>query len=134
MTEPNQPHEAIADDDWVEALLRQDAGEHGADYIDDAGFTARVMEAIPAPATLPAWRKPLLAVLWGIAGVGIAIGGAGAVSDSFGTVTNAVASTAYDTWHTVAAHRFSLREIGTALLALGAASWAGTFYALRSDR
>ncbi len=39
--------------DWLDPLLV--AGRD--DYVDDDGFTARVMDALPAPAALPAWRN-----------------------------------------------------------------------------
>ncbi len=32
-------------DDWIESLLREQAAE--SDYLDDAGFTAQVMTALP---------------------------------------------------------------------------------------
>ena len=48
-------------DDWLDAALREDGLAHRADYLDDDGFTSRVMARLPAPATLPAWRKPVLA-------------------------------------------------------------------------
>ena len=54
------PSRADAGDDWLDGLLRADGGEHRAGYLDDDGFTARVMSALPAPAALPAWRKPAL--------------------------------------------------------------------------
>ena len=36
--------------DWLERALRDEAAEHRAVHVDDAGFTARVMAALPAPA------------------------------------------------------------------------------------
>ena len=39
------------------------------------------MAALPAPAALPAWRKPALAALWAAAGLGIALALPGAVVD-----------------------------------------------------
>ena len=42
--------------DWMDRLLRFDAAEHSDDYIDDAGFTARVMHELPvADATVCFW-------------------------------------------------------------------------------
>src|SRR6476620_10085391 len=41
--------------DWMDRLLRFDAAEHSDDYIDDAGFTARVMHELPVADALPAW-------------------------------------------------------------------------------
>ena len=39
----------LPDDDWLDAALAADAREHGSSYLDDRGFTARVMAALPAP-------------------------------------------------------------------------------------
>ncbi len=72
MNEP-LPSRPDASDDWLDDLLRADGREHRAGYLDDEGFTARVMSALPAPAALPAWRKPALAALWAGAGIGIAL-------------------------------------------------------------
>ena len=77
-----RPHDLSrtdAGDDWLDAALRADGREHRADYLDDDGFTARVMAELPAPATLPAWRKRALIALWAAAGVGIAVALPGAV-------------------------------------------------------
>ena len=59
----------IEQEDWLDRKLRE-----AAPYIDDDGFTARVMEAIPAPLALPAdaqsvmqadgVRDATLIVLW----------------------------------------------------------------------
>ena len=62
------PSATNADDDWLDAALRADGREHRAEYLDDAGFTARVMAALPAPTALPAWRKPALTLLVGARG------------------------------------------------------------------
>src|SRR5690348_9625542 len=53
--------------DWLDALLADDGADHRADYIGDDGFTARVMQKLPAPATAPAWRKPVVVALWLVA-------------------------------------------------------------------
>ena len=52
-----------SDDDWLDAALAVDAREHGSSYLDDRGFTARVMTALPAPVAVPRWRKPALVAL-----------------------------------------------------------------------
>lgn len=44
-------------DDWLDAMMRDEA------YIEDAGFTARVMEQLPPPA--PIRRRRRYAVLLG---------------------------------------------------------------------
>src|SRR5262245_21113020 len=64
---------AAAEDDWLEAALRADGQAHRADYVDDSGFTASVMAALPAPVAAPSWRKPALTVLWAVLGLGIAL-------------------------------------------------------------
>ena len=74
-------HATDADDDWLDAVLRADGREHRAAYLDDDGFTARVMAALPAPATLPAWRKPALTRSGPAAGIGIAFALPAAVVD-----------------------------------------------------
>jgi len=67
--------------DWMDDLLRADANASRDDYIADDGFTARVMSALPAAAALPKWRKPVVAALWGVAAVGVAVAAPGAVLD-----------------------------------------------------
>ena len=57
--------------DWLDALLVQDALE--SPYIDDAGFTTTLMQRLPSPAALPAWRKPIVMLLWLVAGVLVAV-------------------------------------------------------------
>ena len=76
------------------------------------------MAALPAPATLPAWRKPALSVLWAAAGLGAALALPTAASD--------VARELFR----LAAHPVSLLEIAAAIAALGAISWAGAAYVL----
>ena len=62
--------------DWLDRLLTDDARTHREASVADAGFTARVMSALPAPiapVTLPAWRKPVVLALWGVAAAGLAL-------------------------------------------------------------
>ena len=112
-----------SDEDWIESLLRADARRGEADYVDDDGFTARVMAAIPAPVALPAWRKPLLAGVWATAGIGLAT-----------MLPAAMREAAQDALQFIASQHFSLSDIGVVLLAIAGASWAGTLYALRQER
>jgi hypothetical protein len=56
------------DDGWLEQALRADAQAHAAAYVADDGFTAKVMGRLPAPAVLPAWRRPVVLLLWLVAG------------------------------------------------------------------
>jgi len=110
------------DDDWLEAALLADGREHRAQYLDDAGFTARVIAALPAPLALPAWRRPALMLLWALAGLGIALALPGAVID-----------VAYDVMHVVAGQHVSLSGIGAAVVTLAVAAWAAAAFALRDD-
>ena len=111
-----------AGDDWLDSLLLADGREHRAAYVDDDGFTARLMAALPAPATLPAWRKPALAVLWAAAGVGIAVALPGAVTDVSREVLRVILG-----------QSVSFTGIAAAVAALGAATWAAAAIALRND-
>src|SRR5262245_38494551 len=67
--------------DWIDRVLADDAREHAAHYMDDAGFTARVMAKLPPAPALPAWRKPAVTLLWAATGVGIAFSLPGAAVD-----------------------------------------------------
>lgn len=67
--------------DWLDGLLRDDGEAHRHAYIADDGFAARVVAALPAPATLPRWRRPALIGLWVTGGVGAAWAAPGVVLD-----------------------------------------------------
>jgi hypothetical protein len=116
------PTNANANDDWLDAVLYADGREHRAAYLDDAGFTAKVMAALPAPAALPAWRRPAQAALWAMAGIAIAV-----------AIPDTVVDFARIIVQLVIGQRVSLTGIGTAILALGAATWAVVAIALRDD-
>ena len=111
-----------ASGDWLDAALRDDGVVHRAGYIDDGGFTARVMSALPPPATLPAWRRPVLVALWGLAAVGIALALPGAMMDVAREVLRALGG-----------QPVSLLGISTGVIALAAATWAAAAYALHRD-
>ncbi|HEV2039836.1 MAG TPA: hypothetical protein VGT81_07295, partial [Casimicrobiaceae bacterium] len=57
-------HTETIDDDWIEQALAEAGREHRAGYISDDGFTARVAARLPEAWTLPAWRRPVVALLW----------------------------------------------------------------------
>ena len=119
----NQPHSpAAAADDWLDAALHADGREHRAAYLDDAGFTTRVMAALPAPAALPAWRRPALAALWAAAGIGIAL-----------ALPATLVDVAHDVIRLFVGHRVSLAGIAAGVAVLGAATWAAAALALRED-
>ncbi len=120
----NEPHPFRTDarDDWLDGLLRADGREHRAGYLDDEGFTARVMSALPAPAALPAWRKPALTALWAGAGIGIAL-----------ALPATVVDVAHEILRVILGQRVSLAGIGAGVIVLGASAWAAAAYALRDD-
>jgi len=110
-------------DDWLERTLAADAQEFRAGYLADDGFTARVAAALPpAAVALPAWRKPAVFVLWTLIAIGAALALPGAALD-----------VAWESLSFLARHKISVTDIASALLALGAASWAGAAFALRRD-
>ena len=114
----------IADDtgdDWLDAALRQDGVRHRSAYLDDGGFTAGVMAKLPAPATLPAWRKPVLASIWAAAGLGVVV---------------ALPGTAADMVHEVARvflHPVSTAQIVAGVSMLGVAAWVAAAFALKRE-
>jgi hypothetical protein len=116
------PATTNAGDDWLDTALRADGREHRAAYLDDAGFTARVMASLPAPAALPVWRKPALTALWAVAGIGIALALPGTVVD-----------VAHDIVRLFVGQRVSLGGIAAGVAVLGAATWAAAVLVLRED-
>ena len=116
------PFRTDAADDWLDAVLRADGRDHRAGHLDDDGFTARVMAALPAPVAPPAWRKPALTALWVAAGIGIAL-----------ALPATVADVAHEILRVILGQRISLTGIAAGVAALGAASWAAAAIALRYD-
>jgi hypothetical protein len=112
----------LPDDDWLDAALAADAREHGSSYLDDRGFTARVMAALPAPVAEPRWRKPALVALWGAAAIGIATALPGVALD-----------VSREAFRLLAAQPVSLAQIAAVLAAVGVATWSAAAWALRSD-
>lgn len=111
-----------AGDDWLDAALRADGREHRAGYLDDDGFTARVIARLPLPASLPAWRNRAVFALWAVAGVGIALSLPGAYAD-----------VAREYLRVVTGHPVSLAQIAGTLVLLGLGSWTAMFWVLRHD-
>src|SRR3979409_196805 len=68
----NQQGENLGDD-WIERSLVEAGRDHSAEYIDDDGFTASGASRLPAPLALPSWRRPVVALLWLLGGVLVAI-------------------------------------------------------------
>ena len=108
--------------DWIERALKADAGEHAAVYIADDGFTSGVLARLPAPAVLPAWRGPVLAVLWLIAAAAVVV----ALPDLFYDVFRGLVAI-------VVAQPLTWSRIAAALLLLGATTWSATVYAMRAE-
>ena len=108
--------------DWVDRILAADAAEHAGDYLQDNGFTARVMQRLPLAGALPAWRRPAVAALWAIAGLLLAVALPGVAVD--------VARAAYKLF---AARPFSLSTVAFMVVAVGVASWTAAAVALRRD-
>jgi hypothetical protein len=108
-------------DDWLDAALRRDGVRHRDDYVDDDGFTALVMAKLPPPATLPAWRKPVLALLWVAAGIGVAATLPGLATDMLREIVR------------VFVHPVSTAQIAAGVAMLGAATWAAAAFALKHD-
>jgi hypothetical protein len=113
---------AVPADDWLDGLLRADAREEHSAYIGDEGFTARVMQALPTPMTLPAWRRPVIAGLWGAAAVALAVALPGAALDI-----------ARETFRLVAANPVSLSGIAAAVACAGLLTWTAAAYAVRTS-
>ena len=107
-------------DDWLDAALRTDAREHRGAYLADDGFTARVMAKLPAPATLPAWRKRAVVGMWAVASVGIAVALPGAYTDI-----------AREFLRVAVGHPVSLAQIATGVVVLAIGSWTAAVWALR---
>ena len=98
--------------DWLDRVLADDARDHAGGYIDDGGFVANVMRRLPVPVALPAWRKPAIAILWGVAGVGLAI-----------ILPGVAVDVAREAFKLFAAKPFSLSEIAAVLAVLGMGTW-----------
>jgi hypothetical protein len=108
--------------DWLDALLAGGAADDRADYIRDEGFTARVMQRLPAPDALPAWRRPIVAALWLVAGLLIAT-----------MLPGTAHEVAREVFTLFAARPFSLSTLGFAIVAVGIATWTAAALALRRD-
>lgn len=116
--EPDPAH----GDDWLERALLEDAREHRASHVDEDGFTARVMAALPAPVAAPRWRKPVEWALWGVAGTAIAAALPGLATD-----------VARELYRVLAGQPISLVHVAAALAAIGAATWGGAAFVLHRD-
>jgi hypothetical protein len=123
MTSPATPQPQIdAGDDWLDDMLRDAGREHRADYVADNGFTQRVMAQLPEPATLPAWRRPAVVLLWVL--------GVGALMFSLPGLFEQVFRGAVAV---LAGHRLGLADAAMALLLFAGAAAGTLVYAARSE-
>jgi len=118
MSDPGIPSDGAASADWLDRVLADDARGHAADYLADDGFTARVMQTLPAPIAPPAWRRPALTALWGVAAVGLALALPGTAVD-----------VARETFRLFAAKPVTLYEIAAVLAIAGLGSWTTAIFA-----
>jgi hypothetical protein len=107
-------------DDWLEQALRADARTQA--YLEDDGFTARVLASLPQPALLPAWRRPVVALFW----LAVAIAGAAALPTWFDETFRSLAAL-------VVGQRFGLSDLALILTVLVAATWSALVYAARAE-
>ena len=121
MTENAHNSAAPEGEDWLDDLLAADGHEGRSFYVSDDGFTARVMHALPASITLPAWRKPAIAALWGVAAVTFAA-----------ALPSAALDVAREAYRLIAAHPVSLSGIAGAVACAGILTWTAAAYALRT--
>ncbi|MDQ6917421.1 MAG: DUF5056 domain-containing protein [Pseudomonadota bacterium] len=116
------PNRDIDADDWLDDMLRDAGREHRAEYIADDGFTQRLMAKLPEPATLPAWRRPALALLW-VFGVGAVMMAVPGVFEELFRGAMVVLS----------GHRLGVPDIAAAVVLFAGATWSALVYAMRSD-
>jgi len=122
-TEPSAANAAATSPrDWLDDLLDSEARDERSAYIGDEGFTARVMQALPVPLTLPVWRKPAIVALWGVALAGISL----ALPSAFLDVVR-------EGYRLIGAQPVSLSGMVGALVLAGTLSWTAAAYALRAS-
>jgi hypothetical protein len=122
MMNPRNDDNLALDDDWLDRALADSGRAHRAAYIADDGFAVRVAAALPPRATVPAWRKPAVAMLWAVAAGGVAIALPGTVAD-----------VARELLRFLDGIPVSLTGMATGVVLLGAATWTAAAVVLRQN-
>jgi hypothetical protein len=112
----------IDTDDWLDGVLRDTGADYRAEYVADDGFTQRVMAQLPEPATLPAWRRPAVALMW-VLGVGTVMFALPGVFEEL--FRSAVAL--------LSGHRLGVPDVVAAAVLFAGVAWMTLVYAIRSD-
>jgi hypothetical protein len=121
MTQDRDLSPATGGDDWLDSLLADDARATRDAYIADDGFAARVMHAVALRPALPAWRKPVVAALWGTAAVALAVAMPGTMLE-----------VAREGYRFLATQPVSLAGLAGVAVAMFTLSGAAAAYALRT--
>ncbi|HEV8500210.1 MAG TPA: hypothetical protein VGR63_01440 [Casimicrobiaceae bacterium] len=106
--------------DWLDVALRA----HRLPPLADDGFAARVMAALPPPvaAVAPAWRQPVVALLWVLSAIGIAL-----------SLPNAALDVVREAYRVFTAIPVSVPQLAFAVVALAAVTWSVAAYAVRRE-
>lgn len=113
---------STVDDDWLDRVLDDAGREHRASYVADDGFTARVVSRLPLSATLPAWRRPAIILLWVLAAAVPVL----ALPDVFDAAFRRTVAL-------LLGQRLGLAQAAVLLAVFGAATWSSIVYALRVE-
>ena len=117
-----QTNELDTGGDWLEEALRADAREQRSAYVTDGAFTAAVMARLPEPARLPAWRRPVVALLWLCAAAAAAVAVPGLFDDAFRSTVGMLVG-----------HRMGVADVVAFFVVLSAATWGMLLYAARVE-
>jgi hypothetical protein len=117
-----QTNELDTAGDWLEEVLRADGREQRSAYVADDGFTAAVLAGLPEPARLPAWRRPVVALLWLCAGAAAALAVPGLFDEVFRSTVGLLV-----------AQRMGLVDVAGFLTLLGGLTCGTLVYAARTE-
>ena len=78
------------------------------------------MARLPVPATLPAWRRPAIVLLWLCAAAAAAVGMPGLFDDAFRSTVALLVG-----------HRLGVADVARVAGRLGAATWGMLVYAVK---